>query len=59
MLEPDPESCELTLTQIHEGVEVEQVREATGWELQVSGEPQRTPPPTEEELSALRELMNR
>jgi glutaconate CoA-transferase subunit B len=59
VLEPDPASCELTLTQIHPGVEVEQVREATGWELRVTEEPRRTPPPSEAELTALRELMNR
>jgi glutaconate CoA-transferase subunit B len=59
VLEPDSESCELTLTQIHEGVEVETVREATGWDLQVAGAPRRTPPPTEQELAALRELMSR
>jgi glutaconate CoA-transferase, subunit B len=59
VLEPDPDTRELRLTQIHPGVEVEQVREATGWELAVPGEPERTPPPTDEELSALRELLNR
>jgi glutaconate CoA-transferase subunit B len=59
VLEPDPGSCELTLTQIHPGVETEQVREATGWDLRVDGEPVRTPPPTDEELSALRELLSR
>jgi glutaconate CoA-transferase, subunit B len=59
VLEPDSESCELTLTQIHEGVDVQMVREATAWNLQVSGDPRRTSPPTEEELTALRELMNR
>jgi glutaconate CoA-transferase subunit B len=59
VLEPDPDSCELTLTQIHPGVEVDDVREATGLDLQVAGEPQRTSPPTQEELSALRELLSR
>jgi glutaconate CoA-transferase subunit B len=59
VLEPDPESRELILTQIHSGVEVEQVREATGWQLQVAARPSRTPAPTDQELSALRELMSR
>ena len=36
VLEPDPSSLELTLTQLHEGVTVEQTREATGWELAVA-----------------------
>jgi glutaconate CoA-transferase, subunit B len=59
VLEPDPDTRELTLTQIHPGVQVGQVREATGWDLQVADEPQITPPPTDEELSALRELLSR
>jgi glutaconate CoA-transferase subunit B len=59
VLEPDPETYELTLTHIHPGVEVDQVREATGWDLDVVAEPHRTPPPTDEELSALRELLSR
>jgi glutaconate CoA-transferase subunit B len=58
VLEPDA-AGELTLTQIHPGVTVEQVREATGWELQVAGDLRTTPEPTEAELSALRELVSR
>ena len=56
VLRPDPESCELTLTQIHPGVSLEQVREATGWELKVAGDLRETEPPTDEELRVLREL---
>jgi glutaconate CoA-transferase, subunit B len=59
VLEPDPDTCELTLTHIHHGVEADQVREATGWDLHVAAALQHTPPPTDEELSALRELLNR
>jgi glutaconate CoA-transferase, subunit B len=59
VLEPDPESDELTLTQVHEGVDVDMVREATGWELQVAERLRSTCPPTDRELSALRELLNR
>jgi glutaconate CoA-transferase subunit B len=59
VLEPDPLTRELTLTEIHPGVDVSQVREATGWDLAVGGEPLRTPPPTPHELGALRELMSR
>ena len=59
VLEPDSDTCELTLTQVHPGVQIGQVREATGWDLQVADEPQITPPPTDEELSALRELLSR
>jgi glutaconate CoA-transferase, subunit B len=59
VLEPDPATKELTLTQIHEGVQVDQVREATGWELAVAPAPATTPAPTAEELGALRELSSR
>ena len=59
VLEPDPASAELTLTQLHEGVSVEQAREATGWELAVAAELRVTEPPSENELEALRELLAR
>ena len=59
VLEPDSATCELRLTQIHPGVEVDRVRESTGWDLQVADDLQRTPPPTDEELSALRDLLSR
>jgi glutaconate CoA-transferase subunit B len=59
VLEPDPDTSELRLTQMHPGVEEDQVREATAWDLEVAAELQRTPPPTDEELSALRELLAR
>jgi glutaconate CoA-transferase, subunit B len=58
VLEPDPETCELTMTQLHEGVELDQAREATGWDLKVADSIERTPPPTAEELSALRDLLD-
>jgi glutaconate CoA-transferase subunit B len=38
---------------------VEQVRGATGWELGMADAPAVTPEPTDEELSALRELIGR
>lgn len=56
VLEPDPQTKELTLTQIHPGVEVDQVREATGWELRVAAELTTTEPATSGELDALRDL---
>jgi glutaconate CoA-transferase subunit B len=59
VLEPDPATCELRLTAMHEGVTVEQVREATGWELAVAPEPAVTEAPTDAELEALRELLAR
>jgi glutaconate CoA-transferase subunit B len=59
VLEPDAQSCELVLTQIHPGVEVDKVREETGWDLKVSDALETTDPATEEELAALRELLER
>jgi glutaconate CoA-transferase subunit B len=59
VLEPDPETKELVLTQLHGGVGIDQVREATGWALRVADSPAETPPPTDEELAALRELVSR
>ncbi len=55
-LEPDPESCELTLTRIHPGVTVEQVVEATGWPLLVSAGLVTSTAPDDRELEALRSL---
>jgi glutaconate CoA-transferase, subunit B len=47
---------ELELVSLHPGVEPEQVREATGWELRIADELATTEPITERELGALREL---
>jgi glutaconate CoA-transferase subunit B len=55
----EPVQGELTLTQVHPGVEADQVREATGWQLRLADELTVTDPPTAEELSALRELVSR
>ena len=55
----EPRDGELTLTALHPGVTVDEVREATGWDLRVADEPAVTPEPTDEELEALRELIGR
>ena len=57
ILEPDPESRELVLTHVHEGVTIEQAEQATGWDLKVADDLRTTEPPTDEELQALRELI--
>jgi glutaconate CoA-transferase, subunit B len=59
VLEPDPETNELTLTRLHPGVTVEQARKATGWELKVAESIKPVDPPTDVELTALRRLRNR
>ncbi|GAA1842185.1 CoA-transferase subunit beta [Asanoa iriomotensis] len=56
VLEPDPETCELTLASIHPGVTVDEVRAATGWPLAVRADLAVTAPPTPAELTALRSL---
>jgi glutaconate CoA-transferase, subunit B len=59
VLEPDPSTKELVLTHMHDGVELDQVRDATGWDLQITDDLEITAAPTNEELAALRELVNR
>jgi glutaconate CoA-transferase subunit B len=56
VLEPDPETKELVLTALHDGVSVEEVRAQTGWELQVSVDLKITLPPSEAELATLRSM---
>ncbi len=55
----EPIDGELTLTTLHPGVTVEQVREATGWELGVLDKLGVSAAPSAEELEALRELVAR
>ncbi len=59
VLEPDPSSAQLVLTQLHEGVTVENARDATGWDLAVAEQLSVTEPPSDTELDALRELLAR
>jgi glutaconate CoA-transferase subunit B len=56
VLTPEERSKELTLTSIHPGVTLEQVRAATAWELKISDKLQVTRPPNPEELRVLRDL---
>lgn len=56
VLEPDPDTRELVLTAVHPGVEVDTVREATGWDLKVAEGLTVTPEPSDTELSVLRSL---
>jgi glutaconate CoA-transferase subunit B len=59
VLEPDPETRELTLVQVHPGVEPGAVQDATGWELRIAPDLRVTELPTDTELDALRELVAR
>jgi glutaconate CoA-transferase subunit B len=56
ILEPGPQTCELTLTALYPGVAVEQVRANTGWDLAVADSLARVAPPADAELAALRAL---
>lgn len=56
VLRPDPETCELTLTEIHPGVTVDEARAACGWDLRVADDAGESDPPSDEELRVLREL---
>ncbi len=56
ILEPDPETRELTLTRVHPGVTADAARAATSWELCVAADLAETERPTAEELAALRAL---
>jgi glutaconate CoA-transferase subunit B len=52
----EPREGELTLVRVHPGVEVDRVREATGWDLAIADDLEETEPPTADELAALRAL---
>jgi glutaconate CoA-transferase subunit B len=56
ILEPDPDSCELTLTRLHPGASLDKARQATGWPLAVAGDLTTTDPPSQQELEVLRRL---
>ena len=59
VLEPDPNTHELTLVATHPGVEVGEVLSHTGWDLLVADQVVTTQPPTAEELMILRDLIAR
>ncbi|WP_029003304.1 CoA-transferase subunit beta [Azorhizobium doebereinerae] len=56
VMEPDPESRELTVVSLHPGVTRDQVQAACMWPLRFSAQPGETPAPTAEELAILRDL---
>ena len=55
----EPRDGELTLVRVHPGVEVDEVRAATGWALAVADDVEVAEPPTASELEALRALENK
>ena len=52
----EPRDGELELTTLHPGATVDQVREATGWDLRVREPVETIAPPSERELATLREM---
>ncbi len=56
ILRPDPATLELALVEIHPGVELDEVRAATGWDLAVADSLSVTAPPSAAELAVLRAL---
>jgi len=59
VMEPDPESKELTVTALHPGVTPEQVAAATGWSLKFAADLDETERPSAAELKVLRDLHRR
>ena len=57
MLEPDPLSCELTLTHLHPNTTVKQAIENTGWKLKIANNVKTISAPTKEELDKVRALL--
>jgi glutaconate CoA-transferase subunit B len=57
ILEPDLQSCELTLTHLHPNITVEQAIENTGWKLKIADNLETTLAPTTEELMKVRSLV--
>jgi glutaconate CoA-transferase subunit B len=56
VMEPDPESKELTVVSLHPGVTREEVQKNCGWPIRFADTVAETPPPTADELRVLREL---
>ncbi|WP_210485830.1 CoA-transferase subunit beta [Microvirga antarctica] len=53
---PDAESKEFTVVSLHPGVTREKVQETCGWTVRFAATVEETPPPTELELTTLRDL---
>jgi glutaconate CoA-transferase, subunit B len=59
IMEPDPDTKELTVVSLHPGVTQEQVVAGCGWPVKFAVDVAETPAPTAQELSVLRELHER
>jgi glutaconate CoA-transferase subunit B len=59
VMKPDPETRELVVVSLHPGVTVEQVQDATGWDIRFAEQLDTTPMPSANELDVLRDLKAR
>ena len=59
MWKPDPDTKEFTVVSMHRGVTRDQIEETCGWKVRFSDRLEETPPPSELELTTLRELQAR
>lgn len=59
LMRPDPETKEFTIASIHPGVRREEVTGRTGWPVRFAQTVEETPPPSDTELSVLRDLQAR
>ena len=59
ILRPDPVTHELSLVAVHPGIEIDDVKRETGWDLKVGPGVETTDPPTRAELEVLRDLKQR
>jgi glutaconate CoA-transferase subunit B len=55
----DADTREFEVVTLHPGVSADRVRENTGWPIRFANRVEDTPPPTADELSALRDLNDR
>ena len=58
-MKPQAGTNELEVVSLHPGITREKVRENTGWDVRFAADVEATPPPTDHELQALRELNER
>lgn len=56
VLEPDPETREMTVVSLHPGATRDGVQAQCGWTLRFAATVEETPPPSEEELGTLRDI---
>lgn len=59
IMQPHPNTRELTITSIHPGVTREQIQQSTGWSIHFADHVAETPQPGETELQVLRDLQAR